>query len=54
MAYDLDQFVADCRAILKRDGGPQGREDVRAHLERLLCQQGLRRRDLQRQTRRRA
>ncbi len=37
MAYDLDQFVADCRAILKRDGGPQGREDVRAHLERLLA-----------------
>lgn len=36
MAYDLDQFVADCRAILKRDGGPRGREDVRVHLERLL------------------
>jgi predicted metal-dependent enzyme (double-stranded beta helix superfamily) len=36
MAYDLDRFVADCRAILKRDAGPQGREDVRAHLERLL------------------
>jgi len=36
MAYDLPQFVADCRAILKRDGGPQGREDVRARLERLL------------------
>jgi hypothetical protein len=36
MAYDLDQFIADCRAILKRDPGPRGREDVRQHLERLL------------------
>ena len=36
MAYDLDQFIADCRAILARDPGPGGREDVRAHLERLL------------------
>jgi len=36
MAYDLDQFVADCRAILKRDGGPRGRDDVRVRLERLL------------------
>jgi predicted metal-dependent enzyme (double-stranded beta helix superfamily) len=36
MAYDLDQFVADCRAILSRDPGPRGREDVRRHLERLL------------------
>ena len=36
MAYDLVQFVADCRAILTRDQGPRGREDVRAHLERLL------------------
>src|SRR5260370_19007670 len=33
MAYDLDQFVSDCRAILKRDGGPQGREQVRLKLE---------------------
>ena len=22
MPYDLDQFVADCRAILRRDPGP--------------------------------
>jgi len=36
MAYDLDQFVSDCRAILKRDGGPQGREQVRLKLEQLL------------------
>ena len=37
MAYDLDQFVADCRAILKRDGSPRGRDEVRRHLERLLA-----------------
>lgn len=36
-AYDLDQFIADCRTILGRDGGPQGREQVRANLERLLA-----------------
>jgi predicted metal-dependent enzyme (double-stranded beta helix superfamily) len=36
MAYDLDQFVSDCRAILKRDGGPNGREQVRQKLEQLL------------------
>jgi predicted metal-dependent enzyme (double-stranded beta helix superfamily) len=36
MSYDLDQFASDCRAILKRDGGPQGREEVRLRLERLL------------------
>src|SRR6476469_2163729 len=36
MSYDLDAFVSDCRAILKRDPGPKGREDVRIHLERLL------------------
>jgi hypothetical protein len=36
MPYDLDQFVADCRAILRRDPGPKGREEVRVALERLL------------------
>ena len=36
MAYDLDQFVSDCRAILKRDGGRNGREQVRQKLEQLL------------------
>jgi hypothetical protein len=36
MAYDLDQFIADCRAILSRDPGPDGREEVRVRLERLL------------------
>ncbi len=36
MAYDLDQFIADCRTELKRDPGPKGREQVRVRLERLL------------------
>jgi len=36
MSYDLDQFVADCRAHLKQDPGPAGREHVRRDLERLL------------------
>ena len=37
MSYGLDQFVADCRAILRRDGGPKGREEVRLKLEQLLA-----------------
>lgn len=37
MAYHLDQFIADCRAHLTRDPGPQGREQVRRDLERLLA-----------------
>jgi len=37
MPYDLDQFVSDCRSILKRDPGPSGREQVRVALERLLA-----------------
>jgi len=36
MAYGLKEFIADCRAILARDGGPSGREEVRSRLERLL------------------
>lgn len=36
MSYDLDQFIADCRKFLARDPGPNGREQVRSHLERLL------------------
>ena len=36
MAYDLDQFIADCRTTLTRDPGPAGREQVRVNLERLL------------------
>jgi predicted metal-dependent enzyme (double-stranded beta helix superfamily) len=37
MAYDLDQFIADCRTSLTRDPGPAGREQVRLNLERLLA-----------------
>ena len=36
MAYDLDQFIADCKTSLARDPGPKGREQVRANLEKLL------------------
>ena len=36
MAYELKDFIADCRTILARDSGPVGREDVRRRLERLL------------------
>ena len=36
MAYDLDQFIADCQTTLARDPGPQGREQVRVNLETLL------------------
>ena len=39
MSYDLDQFVADCRAILSHDPGPSGRDKVRVQLERLLADQ---------------
>src|SRR6185295_2925241 len=37
MAYDLQEFIADCRAILKRDGSARGRDEVRQRLERLLA-----------------
>jgi len=37
MAYDLKQFIADCRTALTRDPGPVGRENVRQNLERLLA-----------------
>ena len=36
MSYDLDRFIDDCRAILRRDPGPAGREKIRTLLERLL------------------
>jgi predicted metal-dependent enzyme (double-stranded beta helix superfamily) len=36
MAYDLEQFIADCRATLKQDPGPAGRENIRQRLEALL------------------
>src|SRR3954452_14001039 len=37
MVYDLEHFIADCRLTLTRDPGPQGREQVRGSLERLLA-----------------
>ena len=37
MAYQLDEFIADCRSILARNPGPTGREEVRQRLERLLA-----------------
>ena len=43
-AYDLEHFIADCRASLTRDPGPAGREQVRANLERLLANQDFLRR----------
>jgi hypothetical protein len=39
MSYDLDRFVTDCRSILTRDPGPEGREEVRVRLEQLLGDQ---------------
>jgi hypothetical protein len=39
MAYELDQFISDCRTFLARDPGPSGREQVRLHLEKLLTNQ---------------
>jgi predicted metal-dependent enzyme (double-stranded beta helix superfamily) len=37
MAYDLDQFIADCKTTLTRDPGHAGREQVRVKLEQLLA-----------------
>jgi predicted metal-dependent enzyme (double-stranded beta helix superfamily) len=37
MAYDLDQFIADCKTTLARDPGHAGREQVRVKLEQLLA-----------------
>lgn len=34
MAYDLGKFIADCCTTRARDGGPQGREQVRARSTR--------------------
>jgi len=36
MAYDLQQFIVECKSILRADSGPGGREAVRAKLEQLL------------------
>ena len=41
MAYELDQFISDCRNFLKSDPGPAGREQVRANLEKLLGNQAF-------------
>jgi len=41
MSYDLDTFVADCRASLAEDSGPAGRDHVRQNLERLLKDEGF-------------
>src|SRR6266446_8356784 len=37
MSYTLDGFCRDCRAALKADPGPGGRQSVRGLLERLLA-----------------
>ena len=34
MPYTLEQFAADCRAALKKDPGPAGRELCRQYTER--------------------
>lgn len=44
MAYGLEQFTSDCHAILSRDRGPAGREEVRRQLEKLLQNEGFVRR----------
>jgi predicted metal-dependent enzyme (double-stranded beta helix superfamily) len=36
MTYDLNAFAADSHSVLKADGGPNGREKVRASFEKLL------------------
>lgn len=36
MAYTLEQFCQDCRAVLAKDSGPGGREQIRKLLEKLL------------------
>jgi predicted metal-dependent enzyme (double-stranded beta helix superfamily) len=39
MAYGLEEFCADCRASLRADPGPGGRERIRQALEKLLVNQ---------------
>jgi predicted metal-dependent enzyme (double-stranded beta helix superfamily) len=36
MVYDIRSFIAECQAIIKVDGGSNGREKVRMLLEKLL------------------
>jgi hypothetical protein len=38
MAYTVEQFAADCRAILTQDPGPAGREQVIGKLRTLLME----------------
>jgi hypothetical protein len=38
MAYTVEQFAAECRAILKRDPGRAGREQVIGKLRTLLME----------------
>lgn len=42
MAYTLEQFAADCRAALKADPGPAGREKVREYVSKALKDDELR------------
>lgn len=37
MAYELEDFCRDCRAALRDNPGPDGREQIRGLLERLLA-----------------
>jgi hypothetical protein len=41
MTYTLEGFIGDCRAALKDQPGPAGREKVRELLERLLANKGF-------------
>jgi predicted metal-dependent enzyme (double-stranded beta helix superfamily) len=41
MAYTLEQFVADCRAALRQDNSPGGREQVRGYVERACADEGF-------------
>ncbi len=41
MPYTLAEFAADCRAALRSDTGPGGREAVRGHLLRALNDEGF-------------
>lgn len=36
MPYDLDQFITDCRTLLKSEPGHSGREKVREKLQQLV------------------
>lgn len=39
MAYTLEQFCADCSAAIKADAGDDGRDVIRANLEKLVANQ---------------